>query len=173
MRGYSVQYESMKADRPRQSTARSAAGTISVALALAGGGLLRVWMLRKFFEVSGDARLYGGMAKNVLLHGQYALTDQAGVLHPTLIRLPGYPLFLAGCFRLFGMENYWAAALVQIILELFGCILVALFAARISPSAYRAAAAQATLWLACLCPFTAVYDAMPLTEALSLFSISL
>ena len=162
----------MKADRPRQSTTLSAAGKISVALALVAGGLLRVWMLRKFFEVSGDARLYGGMAKNLLLHGQYALTDQSGVLHPTLIRLPGYPLFLAACFRLFGMENYWPAAVVQIVLELFGCILLALFAARISPSSYRTPAAQATLWLACLCPFTAVYDGMPLTEALSLFSIS-
>ena len=35
------------------------------------------------------------------------------------------------------------------------------------------AAAQATLWLAALCPFTAVYDAQPLTESLSLFCISL
>ena len=163
----------MKADRLRQSTALSAAGKISVALALVAGGLLRVWMLRKFFEVSGDARLYGGMAKNLLLHGQYALTDQSGVLHPTLIRLPGYPLFLAACFRWFGIENYWPAAVVQIVLELFGCILLALFAARISPSSYRAPAAHAALWLACLCPFTAVYDAMPLTEALSLFSITL
>ena len=33
---------------------------------------------------------------------------------PTLIRLPGYPLFLALCFRLFGMENYIAVMLVQL-----------------------------------------------------------
>src|SRR5580704_1527130 len=120
--GYPVQYESMKADRPRQTRARSAAaGTISAILALLAGGLLRAWMLRKFFEVNGDARLYGGMAKNLLLFGQYALTDQSGVVHPTLIRLPGYPLFLAACFRLFGMENYWAASVVQIFLEVLGC----------------------------------------------------
>jgi len=35
------------------------------------------------------------------------------------------------------------------------------------------AAAQATLWLACLCPFTAVYAAEPLTEAPTLFCIAL
>jgi hypothetical protein len=163
----------MKADRLRQSTPRAAGGTISAVLALVAGGLLRVWMLRKFFEVSDDPRIYGGLAKNLLLHGQYALTGQGGVLHPTLIRLPGYPLFLAACFRLFGMENYWAAAVVQIVVELFGCILLAFFAGRIASAAYRKSAAQATLWLACLCPFTAVYDAMPLSEALSLFCITL
>jgi hypothetical protein len=173
LEGYPVQYESMKADRPRQSTARSsAAGTLATVLALVTGALLRIWMLRKFFEVSGDARLYGGMAKNLLLHGQYALTDQSGVVHSTLIRLPGYPLFLAACFRLFGMENYWAASMVQIFLEVLGCILLGSAARRISPPAYRTAAAQATLWLACLCPFTAVYDAMPLTEGLSIFCLT-
>jgi len=130
-------------------------------------------MLAKFFEVNGDSQLYGGMAKNLLLHGRYALTDPHGALHSTLIRLPGYPLFLAACFRLFGMENYYSAACVQIALELFGCALLALFAYRISPPAYRMAAAQATIWLAALCPFTAVYDAEPLTEALSLFCVAL
>jgi hypothetical protein len=144
----------------------------SVLAALLAGGLLRGWMLHKFFEVNGDSRLYGGMAKNLVLHGQYALSDGAGGLHPTLIRLPGYPLFLAACFRLFGMENYFAASCVQIALALFGCWLLFLFAYRIAPPRPRMAAAQATLWLAALCPFTAIYDAEPLTESLSLFCIT-
>jgi hypothetical protein len=163
----------MKAVRVRQTSASSALPRVSAALALIAGAVLRVWMLRKFFEVNGDSQLYGGMAKNLLLHGQYALSDPGGALHDTLIRLPGYPFFLAACFRVFGMENYWAAAVVQIILALAGCIVLALFAARISPRGHRMAAAQATLWLAALCPFTAVYDAEPLTEGLSLFSIAL
>ena len=172
--GYPVQYESMKALHARQTTgALSGATKISAALALVAGVVLRVWMLGKFFEVNGDSQLYGGMAKNLLLHGQYALTDPKGVLHPTLIRLPGYPLFLAACFRLFGMENYWSAAVVQIVLEILGCVLLALFAARISPPRRWLAAAQATVWLAALCPFTAVYDGEPLTEGLSLFCIAL
>ncbi len=130
-------------------------------------------MLWKFFEVNGDSRLYGGMAKNLVLHGRYALTGGDGTLHPTLIRLPGYPLYLAACFRLFGMENYYWAACIQIVLELVGCVLLALFVHRIVPPAYKASAAQATLWLAVLCPFTAVYAAEPLTESLTLFCVSL
>ena len=164
----------MKAVRVRPTSAASlTAPRVSAAMALVAGGVLRAWMLRKFFEVNGDSELYGGMAKNLLLHGQYALSDPHGVLHSTLIRLPGYPLFLAACFRLFGMENYWPASVAQIFFGLFGCILLAMFAARIAPPAYRTAAAQATLWLAALCPFTAVYDAAPLTESLSLFCIAL
>lgn len=164
----------MKAAFARQTAvASSTAGLISAALALLSGAVLRAWMLAKFFEVRDDSLLYGSMAKSLLLHGQYALTDQGGALHPTLVRLPGYPLFLAACFRFFGMENYWAASVVQIVLALAACLLLASFAARICPHRHRTAAAQATLWLAALCPFTAVYDAEPLSESLSLFCIAL
>jgi hypothetical protein len=58
-------------------------------------------------------------------------------MYPTLIRLPGYPLFLAAVLRLFGMENYFAAACVQIALDLLGCLLLAGFRA-----AHRAARAS-------------------------------
>ncbi len=175
---YPIQYESMKGDRLSQSTAQEAAAIplrakISAAVALLAAAVLRAWMLRKFFEVNGDSRLYGDMAKNLLVHSRYALSDNAGGLHPTLIRLPGYPLFLAACFHLFGSENYFAPACVQIVLGILGCGLLALFVYRIAPSRNRMAAAQATLWLAALCPFTAIYDAEPLTEALTLFSIAL
>ena len=87
------------------------------------------------FEVNGDSLIYGGLAKNLLLHGRYALTLPSGEMYPTLIRLPGYPLFLAVCFRLFGMENYFAAACVQIALDLLGCLLLAGFVRRIAPAA--------------------------------------
>jgi hypothetical protein len=130
-------------------------------------------MLRKFFEVSGDSQLYGGMAKNLLLHGRYAVSDESGMLHSTLIRLPGYPLFLAACFRLFGMENYFSAACLQILLEMIGCVLLALFVVRISPPVNRTRSAHATLWLAALCPFTAIYAAEPLTEAPTVFAVAL
>jgi hypothetical protein len=146
----------------------SAPAALSAISALLGGAVLRFWMLHKFFEVNGDSQLYGGMAKNLLLHARYALGDSDP--QATLIRLPGYPLFLAACFRLFGMENYFAPACVQIAAELAGCVLLALLARRITG---RMAAAQATLWLACLCPFTAIYAAEPLTEAPTVFCIAL
>ncbi len=141
--------------------------------ALGAGFALRAWMLSKFFQANGDTLVYGGIAKNLLLHGRYALTLGSGETFSTLIRLPGYPLFLAVCFRLFGMENYGAVAWVQIVLELIGCLLLADFTRRIAPAGYAAAAAQGTLWLAALCPFTAVYAATPLAEGPTLFVLAL
>jgi hypothetical protein len=146
---------------------------LSVALALAAGLVLRLWMLKKFFEVNGDALIYGGVAKNLLLHRHYALTVGSGEMYPTLIRLPGYPLFLAVCFRIFGMENYASAAWVEIALELAGCLLLAGFVGRIAAPSLKVGAAQCTLWLAALCPFTAIYAAQPLTEAPTLFVFAL
>ena len=146
---------------------------VSAAAALAAGGVLRAWMLGKFFEANGDTLVYGGIAKNLLVHGRYALTLNSGQTFPTLIRLPGYPLFLAACFRLFGIDNYGAVAWVQIALALVGCLLLADFARRIAPEPIKTGASQGALWLAALCPFTAVYDATPLTEGPTLFVLSL
>ena len=88
------------------STAGRMRNALWVLPALLAGALLRFWMLKRFYEVTGDALIYGGIAKNLLLSGRYALTVGTGETYPTLIRLPGYPLFLAVCFKLFGMENY-------------------------------------------------------------------
>ncbi len=150
-----------------------AAAVLSVALALGAGLGLRLWMLKQFFEVRGDPLVYGDLAKNLLLHGRYVFTLPDGSLAPTLARLPGYPLFLALCFRLFGMENYVAVCWAQIALELAGCLLLADFARRIAPPSLKTGSAHCTLWLAALCPFTAVYAAEPLTEALTLFVLAL
>ena len=130
-------------------------------------------MLKHFFEVTGDSLIYGGIAKNLLLHGRYALTVGTGETYPTLIRLPGYPLFLAVCFKLFGMENYASAAWVQIGLDLAGCLLLADLTRRIVPEHLSRGTAYCTLWLASLCPFTAIYAASPLTEGPTLFVIAL
>jgi hypothetical protein len=130
-------------------------------------------MLKHFFEVTGDALIYGGIAKNLALHGRYALTVGTGETYPTLIRLPGYPFFLVLCFKLFGMENYASAAWVQILLDLLGCLLLADLVRRIAPARLRTGAAFCTLWLASLCPFTAVYAASPLTEGPTIFAIIL
>lgn len=143
------------------------------AAALASGLALRVLMLMKVFQVQGDSLVYGGIAKNLLLHGAYAYNLDSGALHATLIRLPGYPLFLALCFRLFGMENYAAAVYIQMGLDLLACVLLADFARRIAPPALKRTAAMATLWLAALCPFTADYSVQPLTESLTIFALAL
>jgi hypothetical protein len=139
-----------------------------VALAVAGGGAMRLLMLRHLPQITGDTLLYGNLAKN-LLQGRFAMTDGSGVPHLTLIRLPGYPLFLAACFGVFGIDNYTAVSLVQIAMELCGCLLLADFVRRI----FSTNAALWTLALAALCPFTASYAVAPLTETPSLFAIAL
>jgi hypothetical protein len=147
---------------------------LSVALALAGGAWMRLQMLKALPQASGsDTLLYGNLAKNLLLHGQFAITDGNGVAHETLIRLPGYPLFLAACFRLFGPDNYTAVSYVQIGLELAGCLLLAAFVRTIAAPEIKDGAAHWTLWLAALCPFTAAYAVAPLTETPTLFAIAL
>ena len=146
---------------------------ILVAAALLSGLALRISMLAAVSEVQGDSLVYGAIAKNLLLHGAYAYSLDNGALHTTLIRLPGYPLFLAMCFRLFGMENYAAAVYIQMGLDLLACVLLAEFARRIAPAALKRKAAMATLWLAALCPFTADYSVQPMTESLTIFALAL
>jgi hypothetical protein len=136
-------------------------------LALAAGAALRLWFIHSYPEVQGDPLVYGNIAKNWMLHGVYGKTT-SGILRPTLIRLPGYPLFLAACFKLFGMEHYHAVMFLQTAMDLASCLLIAAFTGRI----WSAKAAWWALWLAVLCPFTANYAAVPLTETLEIFWIS-
>ncbi|MFZ0664012.1 MAG: glycosyltransferase family 39 protein [Acidobacteriaceae bacterium] len=136
-------------------------------LALAAGAALRLWFIRAYPEILGDPLVYGAIAKNWMLHGVYG-TTLTGSLQPTLIRLPGYPLFLALCFKLFGMEHYHAVMYAQTGIDLGTCLLIAAFTRRI----WSRKAAWWALWLAALCPFTANYAAVPLTETLELFSIT-
>jgi hypothetical protein len=148
-------------------------GVLLVALPLAAGLALRLWMLKALFEVNGDALIYGGIAKNLILHGSYSLTLPGGESYPTLIRLPGYPLFLALCFRLFGMENYFSAVSIQVAMDLVACLLLADFARRIAVDRLKSSAGIATLWLAALCPFTASYVAFPMAETPTICALAL
>ena len=138
------------------------------ALALGAGAALRLWFIAAYPEVEGDPLLYGDIAKNWMLHGLYGLTAGAHI-QPTLIRLPGYPLFLILCFRLFGVENYNAVMLFQAAIDLGTCLLIAALARRL----WSPRAGWWALWLAVLCPFTANFVATPLTETLELFCIAL
>jgi hypothetical protein len=139
-----------------------------VLLALSAGAALRLWFIHAYPEILGDPLVYGSIAKNWMLHGVYGTTLN-GPLEPTLIRLPGYPLFLMACFSLFGMEHYHAVMYAQVIVDLATCLLLAAFTGHI----WNRKAAWWTLWLAVLCPFTANYTAVPLTETLEIFFIAL
>jgi 4-amino-4-deoxy-L-arabinose transferase-like glycosyltransferase len=115
----------------------------------------------------GDTLVYGDLAHNMLAHHVFGFTEDR--IRPTLIRLPGYPLFLAACFVVFGDANYLAVVWVQVGIDLMSCALLGLLAGRLMGRR----AGLAALLLAALCPFTANYAAAALTETLSLFCVAL
>ena len=135
-------------------------------LALVAGALLRVFFIAHHARFGGDTLVYGDLAHNMLAHHIFGFTEDR--IRPTLIRLPGYPVFLAACFLLFGTANYLAVLWVQLFIDLGTCVLLGLLANRLL--GYRAAVA--TVWLAALCPFTANYSAVALTETLCLFCLA-
>jgi 4-amino-4-deoxy-L-arabinose transferase-like glycosyltransferase len=153
----------------RATTTSNRPNALTIAAALAAGLLLRLWFIVHTGHVSGDSLLYGDIAKSWLDHGIYGFSQNIGLPHPTLIRLPGYPLFLAICFTLFGHEHYTAVMYVQVALDLITCLLIAVLAGRL----FGRRAALAALWLSVLCPFTASYVAAPLTETPTLTCIAL
>jgi hypothetical protein len=143
----------------------------AIGLALSLGAALRLWFLWHFPQINGDGLVYGDIAKN-WLHGTYGRTDYGlhGVtVNPTLIRLPGYPLFLAACFRIFGIDHYGAVLYLQVAIDLASALLVAWTAGAVAGRR----AGMLALFLAALCPFTANYVAAPLSETLSIFCIAL
>lgn len=139
------------------------------ALALALGLALRVWFIIHAPRITNDSLLYGNIARNWMVHGVYSFAGPNGVVRPTLIRLPGYPLFLASCFRLFGLGNYTAILYLQAAVDLGSCLLASALSGRL----FGARARLITLWLGAVCPFTAAYAAAALTETITLFAIIL
>jgi 4-amino-4-deoxy-L-arabinose transferase-like glycosyltransferase len=125
---------------------------------------LRLLFFFRFSHITGDSLIYGEIARNWLEHGIYGLTHADGV-RPTWIRLPGYPAFLAVCFKLFGVEHYNAVLLLQIAIDILSCFVIADLARRTVSNR----AAQWAFALAALCPFTANYTVAPLAETLSIF----
>ena len=125
---------------------------------------LRFFFVFRFPHVSGDTWIYGDIAKNWLNHGIFGLADN-GVVRPTLIRLPGYPGFLAVVFSLFGQDHYTAVMVLQALIDTNTCLVIAALALELM----NARAAKAAYLLAAVCPFTAMYAAAPLSETLSIF----
>jgi muconolactone delta-isomerase len=132
-------------------------------LATIAGLALRLFFVFRYPHVAGDTLIYGDIAKNWLNHGIFGLTDN-GTIRPTLIRLPGYPAFLAALFTIFGQEHYTAVMVVQALIDTNTCLVVAALALELM----NERAAKAAYLLAALCPFTANYVAAPLSETLSI-----
>src|SRR5439155_8684588 len=129
---------------------------------------LRLFFVFRFPAVVDDSRLYANIAKNWLHHGIYGVTDSSQVV-PTLSRLPGYPAFLAAVFAIFGVDNFRAVLLIQVLFDLGTCFLIADMARRL----FSDRAAKAGFLLAALCPFLANYAAAALAETLEIFFTAL
>ena len=132
------------------------------------GVALRLYFVVKAPLMTNDTVLYGDLAKNLVERHVYGFTVPGGAPRPTLIRVPGYPFFLAACFTVFGVGKYQAVLWVQMVIDLLSCCMMADLAQRV----WGERAGVAALWLAMCCPFTANYVGAALTETLSLFCIA-
>jgi hypothetical protein len=145
---------------------------VNVALAAISGLALRLYLMLKFpVTDTGDAPFYIELAWNWLKNGVYGFPVN-GQLTPVDMRVPGYPAFLASVFAVAGQSTR-AAMLAQVVVDLATCFVIAMIAARLAPESCRRRVAIAGLWLAMLCPFTANYTAVVLTETLVIFLTAL
>ena len=143
--------------------------------ALAAGLCLRLFFVHNYPMVSADTVLYEQMAGNWLEHHVYAMTVEGGIV-PADLRMPGYPAFLAIIYAITGRTGPDARVYVmaaQVAVDLCSCLAIAVLAAllallRPNPASWKRVF-MATLWLAVLCPFTANYAAVPLTEVFAGF----
>jgi hypothetical protein len=143
--------------------------------ALIAGVCLRLFFVLKYPANSGDTVLYEQIAANWLQHHVYAMNVHDQVT-PVDMRMPGYPAFLALMYALTGRigeaARLWVM-LAQAVVDLLTCLLTAGLAALLVLIANDRARPRrvfsAALWLAALCPFTANYVAVPLTEVFATF----
>jgi len=147
--------------------------------ALAAGLCLRLFFVLKFPATSGDTVLYEQMATNWLKHHVYAM-DVGGAVTPVDLRMPGYPAYLVIVYLLTGKVGAAARLWVmlgQIAVDLLGCLTIASLAVGLLVVAEGSAPVKpvfaAGLWLAALCPFTANYTAVLLTETFAVFLAAL
>lgn len=153
---------------------------ISLALAaLLAGACLRLAFVLKFPAVSGDMVIYDQLATNWVKLGQYAMAVD-GKPTPVDIRMPGYPAFLAVLYALTGSTGESArraVMLAQVFVDLATCLGIAALAAVLANLCSQRAKTRrvfiAALWIAALCPFTANYVAVPLTEVWATFFTAL
>ncbi len=117
----------------------------------------------------GDGVVYSRIAKNILEQNVYS-TDAEAPFTPTLVRLPGYPLFIAAVYSIFGHDNNTAVRIVQAVFDTGTCVIVAFLAFLWTEDDERKG--RNALWaflLAAVCPFIAIYTATLLTETLTTF----
>jgi len=140
--------------------------------ALITGFAFRLFFLLRLPSSAGDTGLYETLALNWVKHSIFGMTVD-GVLTPVDIRMPGYPAYLAvvkAFTNLSGEPARFWVMLGQVFLDLACCVFIAELASRCSGRNENTTKVYViALWLAVLCPFTANYTAVPLTETFTSF----
>jgi hypothetical protein len=156
----------------------------AIAVIITAGALgLRLFLALHYpNDEPDDGRIYAQIARNILEHGSYSLEGEEPY-KPTFIRVPGYPLFLAGVYSIFGHGNNRAVRIVQAVLDTATCWVVALLAFFWAPvrlsgqppiKCYTPRRALViALAMASVCPFTAIYVTTILTEVCATFFLAL
>jgi hypothetical protein len=137
---------------------------VVIALLIVAAGV-RVFIVHRWpNDAPDDGRVYAQIARNVLEQHVYS-HEEAAPYDPSLIRLPGYPLFVAAIYSTFGHTNNAAVRIAQALIDTATCGLIALLAYLWQPDEKRRrATAIAALTLAAVCPFTMIYATTILTE---------
>jgi 4-amino-4-deoxy-L-arabinose transferase-like glycosyltransferase len=133
------------------------------------GLALRLLFVIHLPAVTDDSHVYLDLASNWLQHGIYGQTEGSQIV-PSDTRLPGYSGFLALIMWIFGIGKIRAVLLIQTLLDLATCLLIADLARRVLAGRW---AGRVAFLLAALCPFLANYAAAVLTESLEVFFTAL
>ncbi|HEV7684440.1 MAG TPA: glycosyltransferase family 39 protein [Pyrinomonadaceae bacterium] len=118
-----------------------------------------------------DGRVYDQIARNVREKHVYS-HDSEPPFAPSLIRMPGYPLFLAGLYSLGAGNDKTTVRIVQALMDTATAAMIAFLAFLWEPDEKRKRRSSiAALVLAAICPFTAIYVATILTETPTMFCV--
>ena len=159
------------------STPRFTGRHIALLVVLLGGLGLRLFFVHRHAFLAGDSLLYQEIANNWVHTGVYGLSTDAAP-RPTLIRLPGYPMVLATLGLIFDpllkadlgtLRSFLPVLYLQVAADLLTCGVLACLARKM----FGRRAGWAALVISALCPFTANYTAVPLTETLTLLTVAL
>jgi 4-amino-4-deoxy-L-arabinose transferase-like glycosyltransferase len=159
------------ANHPRAVERSAAWWTLILAVALGlrvVAAALVTWYVRRLGKgklcVFADTGIYCDLAK-AIVEGTPYVVMQWGIPHYAL-RTPGYPLFLAACWKVFG-ENLLAVRLVQAVLGVVAVWLVAKLAKAVAPGdqASKGPVALAAAGLAAVHPYLVGLSALVLSEA--------
>jgi 4-amino-4-deoxy-L-arabinose transferase-like glycosyltransferase len=130
--------------------------------------VFRVALVLQFPMPAGDELRYTTPAVN-LLAGRGFSSAVSEPYTPGEAAVPGYPLFIAGIYTVFGQQNT-AVRIAQGLIDVLTCLLVAFISFNLAPAALRTPAAISALVIyGCLSWFTVDWTRYVLTETLALF----